>query len=349
MNKLLANNYHQLMRRRWSTVALITLVFVVLSLAVTLAQPFRYESEVKILVIQKSAISIDAYSASKSAERIGNNLSQIIYSSSFFNKVLSSGFAVNSSYFVAEEEKRREQWHQMIDASVPAGTTILDVKVYHQDRDQATIVAQAIAYVLGRQTSEYIGVADVELKVVDAPLTSKYPVKPNLILNIGLGLVLGFLIAMAYLVITYSDEHESKEVFQEKHAKAQEVKESYWDKRRRKKEVKQHEKKIRLAEKEAVMRQRAEKKQIAAAIPMPVPESKVEHIEKKEELGLPDMQSLMAEEELDEAPVINHAAQVVHHHEPKLESLNKVEEKKDFSLSDLPAFKDEDIKTMFDK
>jgi capsular polysaccharide biosynthesis protein len=213
MAKVAKVQYSKIIKRRWGFVTVVTLVVVLISLIFSLIQPFEYQSEVKILVIQKSAVSIDAYSASKSAERIGRNLGQIIYSSSFFSQILNAGFGIDQSYFPDDEDKRRKQWQKMIATEVPANTTILQIKVFHTDRDQATQIAKAIAYVLDQKAEEYVGIPDIDLKIVDAPLTSNLPVKPNFILNTALGLVLGFFIAIAALLISYSEDETAHEVF----------------------------------------------------------------------------------------------------------------------------------------
>ncbi len=213
MENIFRANYKKILPRRIASVAVITLAFVVVSLILTLIQPFRYESQVKVLVIQKSAVTLDAYSASKSAERIGRNLSQIVYSSSFFNKVFNSGFGIDKSYFVADETKRRDQWQKLVSVDVPSNTTILDISVFHPKREQATMFAQAISYVLVAESADYIGISDVELKVVDGPVTSKYPVRPNIFLNLGLGFLVGILFSLAYAIITYTEEHLIEEIY----------------------------------------------------------------------------------------------------------------------------------------
>ena len=98
-------------------------------------------------------------------------------------------------------------------ADVPGGTTILEISVFHPERVQSSVIAQAISYVLLREVDEYIGVSDVELKIVDAPLTSKFPVRPNLFVNLMFGLVLGFLVAVSYILITYTEDHEARDVY----------------------------------------------------------------------------------------------------------------------------------------
>ena len=124
MNQVLQVNYFQIIRRRWVFITVVTLLVVLLSLVFSLLQPFRYESKVTILIIQKSAVGLDAYSASKSAERIGRNLAQIVYSSSFFNKVMNYNSQIDKAYFPTDEEKRREEWSTMVAAQVPFGQHI---------------------------------------------------------------------------------------------------------------------------------------------------------------------------------------------------------------------------------
>lgn len=206
-------NYSQVLKKRWGFITIVTLAVLLLSLAFTLIQPFKYKSEVKILVIQQTAPGFDAYSASKSAERIGKNLAQIVYSSSFLSKILTSDFAIDKSFFPVEEDKKREFWGRTVAADVPSGSTILIVEVYHVDQKQAATIASAIAGVLTKDVDEYVGTGDVTLTVVDQPLTSNYPVQPNIVLNLVLGLVLGLFLAIAIVLVTYTEKVEVNEVY----------------------------------------------------------------------------------------------------------------------------------------
>ncbi len=332
MEQILSGNYHQMFKKRWTILVLITLIFVILSLILTLAQPFRYVSQVKILVIQRSAVAIDAYSASKSAERIGGNLAQVIYSSSFFNKVLNSGFDIDNSYFPKEEDKRREVWRRMIDSKVPTGTTLLDVSVYHPQREQATIIAQAIAYVLPRDLVEYIGISDVELKVLDAPLTSEHPVKPNFVLNLFLGLLVGIFVAISYLIVTYSDSPESL-YFEENPGKMS------WKQRRAHKKARQEQKKqssgvikstVSSASAEPVMPDVSEVFKKQDQEPVSPTTQRYEHF--SPEIDLTD--------DADEAEVVEEEELAENLVKPELASVK----------NEWPEFEEEDeIKTLYDK
>jgi len=315
MESIIKTSYSKLFKRRWVTVLVVTLIFILLSLVITLAQPFRYESEVKLLVIQRSAVNIDAYSASKSAERIGNNLAQIVYSSSFYNKVINSGFEIDKSYFPTQEEKKRKTWQQMIDSGVPSGTTILNIAVYHQNRDQATVIAQAISYILSKDLQEYIGITDVDLKVVDAPLTSKFPVKPNLPLNTFMGLLIGFFVSLAYLIISYSEDHEADEMFSKQTELKTEHKEN-------KKRDKMHRKRDKLRKKQE---KKDNKAKLKASKSLP------QIVNVNNESAIPSVNVATQDVEEKTNDFSNHATP------PPTTEIQK----------DLPSFEDEDnIKTM---
>ena len=76
-------------------------------------------------------------------------------------------------------------------------------------------MVRAINYNLITKNNYYHGLGDkVTLKVIDEPLVSNWPAKPNLPLNFGLAIVLGVLIGLAqiYVVSVNSDNEEWPEV-----------------------------------------------------------------------------------------------------------------------------------------
>src|SRR5574340_566493 len=95
-------NLVRVFMRSWRFVAIATLVGLVLALAFSLVQPLRYSSTVRLLITQTNVTGLDPYTAVKSTERIAQNLSEVIYTSSFFNAVMASG-VVDASYFPQDE------------------------------------------------------------------------------------------------------------------------------------------------------------------------------------------------------------------------------------------------------
>lgn len=215
MTNLYKINFLDLIKNNRKIIALITSSILLVCLVFTIFQPFLYSSSVSLLVIQRSSISMDAYSALRSSERIGDSLSQIVYTSTFFDQVMDSGYPIDTSVFSEKENKKREQWAEMVDTQVNRGTGLLKVSVYHEDKNQALMISKAVSYVLIAYGMDYVGASDAELRMVDSPLLSNWPVKPNVFLNIFSGLALGFLTSVVYVVLldkTLTEKKQKKAV-----------------------------------------------------------------------------------------------------------------------------------------
>jgi len=200
--------HDEIIKRDWRKVAVVALSVVLLALFVTLIQPFLYRTSLSIYVVQKSGFSIDAYSATKSEERLANKLAQVVYSSTFFEKVVKSDFGIEADYFPTDELQKRKKWAKTIEASAPAGLSRLDINVYHSDPKQALALAKSIGYVLLTYKNEFIGIPDVDLRILDTPLVSKYPVRPNIILNVFGSAIIGLLFGVFYVLIFYRPERD---------------------------------------------------------------------------------------------------------------------------------------------
>ncbi|MDD5043885.1 MAG: Wzz/FepE/Etk N-terminal domain-containing protein [Patescibacteria group bacterium] len=198
-------NYFKVLKEEKGTIITFVLAAVVLSLLLSLAIPWKYSSTIRLLVVQNQP-NLDAYTALKSAERVGDNLSQLLYTSTFYDKVLNTKFSIDKQYFKQDEIKKRKQWQKMLYARVMSGTGIMEVVVYHEDKTQATQVANAIAYVLTTEGKDYAGGFST-IKLVDSPLESRYPVKPNFIANVISGFILGFVLGGAYVLLIKSRKH----------------------------------------------------------------------------------------------------------------------------------------------
>lgn len=201
-------SYNQIIKRDWRNVLVITLIIVLLSLVYTLIQPFKYGATTSILVLQKSSFSIDAYSASKSEERVANKLAQVLYSSSFLDKVLAANVNIDRNYFPTDEQKKRDEWQKTIQADVPVGLSRLDITVYHPEPEQALYISRAITDVLIRDKRDYVGIEDIDLNILDTPLVSKYPVKPNVVVNVLFSLMFGIILGFVFVVVRYNPEKD---------------------------------------------------------------------------------------------------------------------------------------------
>lgn len=192
-------NYLRLIKHEWKKILLFGLALMIVAAGLSFIEPLKYSTEVRFLVIQKSILGLDPYTAVKSSERVAVNLSEIIFTTSFFNKVMGSDYDIDKSYFSTDEQKKREQWSRMIATYVEGGTGLLTIIIYHPDKNQSLEIAQAVASVLTDEAKEYVG-GDVQIKLVDDPLSSRFPVKPNVPLNAFFGLLFGLVLGFVYIV-----------------------------------------------------------------------------------------------------------------------------------------------------
>lgn len=186
------------MIRRWRVIALASLVGLVLALGFSLVQPLRYSSSVRLLITQTNVTGLDPYTAVKSTERIAQNLSEVIFTSSFFNAVMSSE-KIDRNYFPVDEIKKRAAWRDAISTSVVPGTGVMTVVAYHSSRAQAMELAIRVAQEIANQAPNYFGYS-VRVQVIDDPLPSRFFAKPDFARNAMMGLVAGFLAASAWVL-----------------------------------------------------------------------------------------------------------------------------------------------------
>ncbi|MFH1430717.1 MAG: hypothetical protein ABIG71_04345 [Candidatus Uhrbacteria bacterium] len=185
-------------RRRILQVALIAAA---IALVLSLVQPLRYGATMRLIIIQATSPTLDAFTAVKSSEKVGRNLGRVLVSSSFLDRVLLSNPDIDRASFSSDERKRRKAWEQMVESSVAAETSIMEVSVFHTRQAQARVIAETIGTVLVRDAREYTGSRDISVKVIDAPLVSRFPVRPNVIANTLLGFILGTFLGAAVLYL----------------------------------------------------------------------------------------------------------------------------------------------------
>ncbi|MFH1252951.1 MAG: Wzz/FepE/Etk N-terminal domain-containing protein [Candidatus Uhrbacteria bacterium] len=194
------NNY-SLLSRGWKIILAFAFLGLVIALVVSFLQPLRYSSTVRLLILQDNAASLDAYTASRSTERLAENLSTIVYTTSFFDQVMNAGFDIDQTVFPDREDKKRKMWGKTVSASVSRGNGLLTITVYHTDPAQAEQISRAVAYVLTQQAWSYISGGSVSVREVDAPLNSRWIAQPNIPANGFSGLVLGGLAGVGYVLL----------------------------------------------------------------------------------------------------------------------------------------------------
>src|SRR3989338_2803088 len=113
---------------RWTTILLAGVIGMACAILFSLVRPLEYSSTTRILITQDLG-AVDAYTASRSAERIADELASIVYTSTFYDKVMSSGYAIDTTYFPESEIKLRKKWEKTVAASVSRSSGLLTVRV----------------------------------------------------------------------------------------------------------------------------------------------------------------------------------------------------------------------------
>ncbi|MBU1131081.1 hypothetical protein KJ840_03045 [Patescibacteria group bacterium] len=189
--------WHYLIQKKLSFAGLIAL-FLLLGMLITVVQPFEYSASASVLVIHKINPNLDAYTAARAAEKLSRNLASIIYTSSFLDTIASSylNYPLN---LPAAESAKRKAWRKKIAATVSPETSILKITAYDKNPQEAEKLVFLVANTLVTRGKEYHGGGeDIVIKLIDKPMTSKYPARPRVVLNLISALFLG--IIFSYLI-----------------------------------------------------------------------------------------------------------------------------------------------------
>lgn len=164
--------------------------------------PLEYRADAQIYIIAGARYGVDPFTTVKSAERIGENITQITQTSDFYDKVISqSGESLDLSRFEGVSERvKRKRWQKAVNTSVVFGTGVLNVEAYHKDPDQAVAFASAVSQTLIDRGREYVG-QDVSMRIINSPVATRFPARPNIVVNTVLGFIFGVLL-LATIVLS---------------------------------------------------------------------------------------------------------------------------------------------------
>lgn len=173
---------------------------------VALFFPRHYSATSQVLVITRDRTGVDPYTLAKSAELIGQNLAGVMLTSDFYTKVMNqAGTTFNKSVWSGLNDRtQRRTWQDNVKPAMAYSSNLLKITAYATTQDEAAKFTSALTDTLTSHGWEYIG-GDVILKVVDAPLVSRFPARPNFFLTTLAGLFLGALLGAVW--VTYYKKH----------------------------------------------------------------------------------------------------------------------------------------------
>lgn len=198
-----------LLKQKRQTLLSIFLIFLIIGSGFILTQDFKFGTKSKILVIQEGYGRVDPFAVSRSVEYLSDLFSRVVYSNSFFSFVINSDFGIDKNYFGEDSTKQMKKWKKTLSAKSVENSGIININVYHPDASQAKQIALAVNHALITQNQNYQGLGDsVKISVLDQPIVSKYPVKPDLILNFLFLLGLSLLFGLAYIYVFPENKYD---------------------------------------------------------------------------------------------------------------------------------------------
>lgn len=194
-------------KKSWLQIILFVLAMVSLTMIVSLLMPKDYSSKVQALIIQKQG-DIDSYTAQKSAEKIGRSFAVIMQTTSFLDLVAYEGTVNLYEITSLPEKERREIWKKTISANVIPETGIIEVEAFDSDPEKSRQIATSATNILVERANDYYGGGEnIEVKIVNKAVTSSFPVRPNIFLNLLIAFVLS--LAMSFAYFYFEDELNS--------------------------------------------------------------------------------------------------------------------------------------------
>jgi len=205
------NEFVSLIKAKRQTITSIIVIFMCLSAVITFVQPLKFGSVSQLIIIQKTGTEADAYNQIKSAEHLSNVLSSVVVSQSFYQRVMDAGYDIDAAYFSGNTNDQNKKWKKTVEAKALNDSGIIEISVYHADKNQLEKISQAVIYVLKTEHANYHGYGNnIELKVINEPVISRFPVKPNILLNFFLALIAGIVFALGYIYYLPGADYDVK-------------------------------------------------------------------------------------------------------------------------------------------
>jgi capsular polysaccharide biosynthesis protein len=194
----------QILLRKKLLISIVAIIGLGLGLGFSYLQTPQYEASVGLIILPHSSEGLDAYSAIKTSERIGENLIGVLQTSSIFEKLKNPEYQIDFSFFdVTNSTKLKEQWGKTVSAYMKYNSGLLYINVYHQNSDQAKLIAKSLAQILISNGNEYVAQDGlVDIRLIDDAIVSEKTVKPNYLMNALLGLISFAILAKIYALFS---------------------------------------------------------------------------------------------------------------------------------------------------
>ncbi|MGI6374204.1 MAG: YveK family protein [Patescibacteria group bacterium] len=202
-------DFFGLLKKKRQTIFTIVLLAVIFTLLASLTQTMKYTVKSRLLVVQNAASS-DAYALSRSNEYLGSLFAEIVYSGSFYDQVIASDFNVNQAYFSGTYSQQVKRWQNTVKTKTHGNTGIVEILVFHPQASEAKKIALSINDILINKNEAYQGGKGVRINIIDQPIASSYPNKPNILNNVIIALFASLLFSLFYIYIFPERKYDLK-------------------------------------------------------------------------------------------------------------------------------------------
>jgi hypothetical protein len=122
---------------------------------------------------------------------------------------MNSGYTIDKSYFTDDPNEQNKLWTKSVNVEPLYSVGIIDIEVFHPDALQSRQIAIAINNILKTKSVDYYsGGNSIKVEILNEPMTSKWIIKPNIPLNIAIGLIFGIFFAFSYIYLFPEERYD---------------------------------------------------------------------------------------------------------------------------------------------
>ena len=108
--------------RKFNPIIIITLLFTLIGLGITLLLPKQYRAESKLVVLQKANSNVDSYTAQRSIDSKIELLIDLVYTDIFFISVITDNAEIKNLFPATLKDRRALFVSSMLVMAVPPGS-----------------------------------------------------------------------------------------------------------------------------------------------------------------------------------------------------------------------------------
>lgn len=202
MNQTISSDFFQQLGKQWQTLLLTTVSFAIVGFFISTLITPQYESTVQLLVVQKyGGEKIDAFSAARGAEYLSNILVRVVGTNAFMDESMKDSGIVDDLP-KNDPEERLKSWNKKVIAKKINNASIVEITTRDASRKEANDLAKTIANAFVTNGGKYHGGGDdVEIRLIDGPVTLTRSTIPDVPLNTLFAACVGLIVGAGIIFL----------------------------------------------------------------------------------------------------------------------------------------------------